>query len=169
MIGGGLVVIIVLYVLYSLFFGGKPDVTNELVDIAAKQQEIIRLDTAAAAKARDPNVTAIIATSRSVVTSDQSQILQYLKTFRVKPNTKDLAAHLSKKTDEQLAGAEQNGRFEDEYITVLANHLRDYQNSIKTTFNLSESAKTKALLQTAFNNSQAVLGWDRMTATATPN
>ncbi len=164
LIGLGLIVIVLLLVGYNLLFGNKPSVTVELVDIAARQQEITRISTTNGTKLRDSNILAINAVAKATIRSDQTQILTYLASFGVKPKTPELSARLDKQTDALLASAEQNGRLEDEYAAVLAKHLKAYQVSLKSVYDTTESAQTKQLLQTAFDNAQAVLSTQLITA-----
>lgn len=157
LIGLGLAVIIVLLVGYNLLFGNKPSVTVELVDIAARQQEITRITAVNSTKLRDANLLAVNSVAKATVRSDQSQILGYLASFGVKPKPAELSTRLDKQTDTLLASAEQNGRLEDEYAAVLAKQLKAYQVSLKAVYDTTESPQTKQLLQTAFDNAQAVL------------
>lgn len=155
-VGGGVVLAILIIVLSSVF-GGKGVDTRQLVDIAAQAKEISRVSAQVAKQSRDLNTANLAATTQNSMDGEQTQITSYLKSAHKKYSTKDLNIHLDKNVDSELQTAVQNNRVSTFYGSYLKKHLGTYQNSLKTAFGSTSSAKLKPILQEAFASNKVIL------------
>lgn len=152
----GLIGVIFLVVLYSLFFGGKGGNTQELVNIMARGQEIARVSSYVVQQSPDAESQELAMTTSSSLASDQSQLLAYLKTQREKVSRKSLAAFLNKQTDAKLVSAAQTNSLSEFYYAYLKDQLGRYQSSLKTAF-ANTPQKGKPILQDAYASAGTIL------------
>src|SRR3989344_7298258 len=96
----------------------------------ANAQEISRVSTLAQQQAKDANTKDLATTTAAVLSSQEQELRSYLKTNKVKVDTKKLAAKLDKNTDKQLTAALQNNNYEQVYHDYLRTSLASYQTAL---------------------------------------
>lgn len=148
---GGLGALALIIGLFSLIFGGGDGGGARLNEVAARQQEIIRLSDTAVRKFQDDRLRAAAATAKTVVQSDQNNVKSLLGKALDK---KSLAAYRSKTTDDLLLAAEQNGRYDSVAAETLRQALGSYQASLK---NIPGGPKTHAILKLASDNASVII------------
>lgn len=142
----GLVIVTFLLVIIAMLFSGGSSSTDQVVVLAQKQTEIIRVATLGNAKAGSPEAKSLAALTSVSVATDQRNTLDYLARQKRKVNAKELNARLNSKTDEELTTAERNGRFDEVFTKTLVAELEDYQQSM-VTVSASLGPNGKSLLE----------------------
>lgn len=145
-VGGFLLIVLVLGLI-----GGGGGSNSALTDIAARQQEIIRVSGLTSGKTQDPQTQNLALSVNAVLTSHKVQLTKYLG---IKINDNSLAGYLNKSTDSQLLAASQNNNYDSTYLGYLQTSLNAYLRAI-------ESAKAptdaKNILDSAASDTQTLL------------
>jgi hypothetical protein len=150
--------VIVLIVLFVLVLGGRSTGSDKMVSAIAQAQEIVRVDAVATQQAKTAASATqnLIATSSAVLSSQQTELTQYLKTNKVKISKTKLNASLNKNTDTQLKAASQNNNLDSVYLSYLKNQLNNYQSALQTAYK-STGKNGKTILSKDFTSIQTLL------------
>ena len=149
-------ILFALVILYTLLFGGKATNTDPLTSVMASAQEISRVSTLAHQQAKDADTKDLATTTAAILSSQEQELRSYLKSKKVKVDTKKLAAKLDKKTDAQLATALQNNNYDQAYFNYLKTSLASYQNTLSAA-NKGVSLKVQAILKVDYSSVQTLL------------
>lgn len=140
----------------SILSGRNDSTTKQLVSLAARQQEIVRVSGVAANLLQDNITQNLEATAKISLASDQAQLLSYLKTNHIKADTKSLSVRINKSTDTQLAAARQSNNADEVYTAYLKTQLTDYRNAIQAAF-LKAGPKARVILNDSFDSAGVIL------------
>lgn len=155
--GGALVLIMIVMLVAGLISNaGKAD-TEALVAAAKQQQELIRISKIGTDKAKTQAAKNIAVTTLLALESEQDEMQEAIKTAGLNPK-KVLTASANSKTDQALTAAEQNNRFDEEFLIVMTTSLTNYQKSVKAAYDGATSKKLKAALTKQFNSANALAG-----------
>lgn len=160
---GGLVVLVIGFMLVSLLFGGDKNKAQQLLSIAQQQTELIRVaDLTERQTAVQRTSTQALAINTSLsLTSSQQQILPLLKKAGMKNYEKKLELTKSSKTDQQLAAAVQDNNYDQVFTDVITTGLKKYQTSLKQLYSTTKSTKEKQILQSAYKDASVLMGEDQ--------
>ncbi|HEY4161195.1 MAG TPA: hypothetical protein VGM08_03980 [Candidatus Saccharimonadales bacterium] len=128
-----------------------------MTSIAERQQELIRVSTAAMQQASSSDTKNFVTNLELDITSDQQQIVGYLGTHGTKLNSTELGLDQSAQTDTQLADAATANNYDSAVTQNLTGQLQTYETLLQTTYNQTSSTDAKKLLKTTFNNSDLLL------------
>jgi hypothetical protein len=162
-VGGG-AILGILIIVASSFFGPKIN-TKELTDVIARAQEISRVSDTVVQQSHDLNTTNLASTTSAALTSQEQQLLDYLKKNGKKVTPKDAALYKSSKTDGEVTSADQNNRLSEYYYSYLKKNLTDYEAAIKTAYNTAGGPVLKSDLN-GFSISTTTLLSAKQLATA---
>ncbi len=135
---------------------GKGD-TQALITAAKQQQELIRVAEIGINKAKTQDAKNIAITTKLALSSQQAEMQAAIKTAGLNPK-KVLTSSISTETDQALTAAEQNNRFDEEFLKVMSESLIAYQKSVKAAYDGATSKKLKAALTSQFNSANALAG-----------
>lgn len=135
--------LLVIFLGYSLIFGGKTSFAEEMIKPAAQQADLIAMTTIGAEKVRDTKANQIMTTAGLVIQSQNQTTLVILKNNGV--NTKQIASLQDKKFEEILSEAEQSGKFEQTYLGLYQNRLDEYANSLKNAYSKASGKEKEEL------------------------
>lgn len=135
--------LLVIFLGYSLIFGGKTSFAEEMVKPAAQQADLIAMTTIGAEKVRDTKANQVMTTASLVIQSQNQKTLVILKNNGV--NTKQVASLQDKKFEEILSEAEQSGKFEQTYLGLYQNRLDEYANSLKNAYSKASGKEKEEL------------------------
>lgn len=157
-VGVGALVLIMLALLITglISNAGKAD-TEALVAAAKQQQELIRVSKIGVDKARTQAAKNIAVTTLLALQSEQDEMQEAIKTAGLNPK-KVLTGSANTKTDQALNAAEQNNRFDEEFLSVMTTSLTNYQKSVKAAYDGATSKKLKSALTLQFNSANALAG-----------
>ena len=154
-----LVVLIILFVVVMSFLGsaGKAR-TQKYTELAQRQTEIIRLATIGEQKSTSLETKSLAITTRLSVSSSQSEMSAVIEKNGVsaKALSKQLTASKNSKSDEALAEAERNNRFDETFTQLITTEINNY----KIQLNSAASGATKsdtAVLQKAFSQANTII------------
>jgi hypothetical protein len=147
-------VVLLLWLILSLVFGGNGSATAPYVNLAGQQAEMIRLTTAATSgdNLQTGDAKSFAANTLLTLSTDQQATVALLSRNGVKLKAQDLAANKNTTLDKSLADAQQNGTYDKTYIDTMQNLLKKYQTKLQQTFSAAQSNNEKQLLQKEFKN-----------------
>lgn len=147
--GIALVVVIGAYVALN---ATKPkSTTPELIAIAQRQQEIIRIATGATNQVNTQSGRNFIINTSLAITTSQSQVIGYLAEGGTKLKAKQLSLDEDSKTDTLLSNAQSAGNYDSTVAQVLTTQLETYEGLLQTTYKKTVSRTTKQLVQKNFD------------------
>lgn len=152
----GAIALMFLIILFAIILGGRQTNTEQVVSLAQKQNEIVRIAAIGNTKAGGPEAQKLAALTSLTITTDQKKTTDWLSKQKTKVSSKDLAKGANSKTDAELTSAEQNGRFDEVFIKTLTAQLEDYRTSMQSTYP-SLGATGKALLEQNDKNVELIL------------
>jgi hypothetical protein len=135
---------------------GKAD-TESLVSAAKQQQELIRVSKIGIDKAKTQAAKNIAITTLLALESEQDDMQAAIETAGLNAK-KVLVSSPNAKTDQVLTTAEQNNRFDEEFLSIMTTSLTAYQKSVKAAYDGATSNKLKAALTTQFNSANTLAG-----------
>ncbi len=133
--------------------GSVPGMTS----IAERQQELIRVATAATQQAGSSDAKNFVTNVEIDITSDQQQVLGYLSAHGAKLGSKTLGIDQNAQTDTQLANAATANNYDPTVAQALASELQTYEGLLKTTYGQTSNPDAEKLLKTTFNNADILL------------
>lgn len=151
------VAVLVIAIVAALFFSGGESNSQQVLNLMAQNQEIVRVSQLQDQKFRDGNTKDLSATTQAVMNSQKFELGDYLGKASVKYGAPELAAKMSTKTDTDLQTAAQNNNLDDAYVSYLKTSLTAYQNSLNNTFEATKSQTLKSTLQSAYESVQTLL------------
>lgn len=152
---GILGLMIVITVVMSLLFGGSSENQLQLVSLANKQNELIRVSDIGIKKAHNLEAKNLAMTTKLSLSSEQATLQAAIKKQGVKVTT---AGGKDEKTDEMLTVAEQNNRFDEEFLAHLRAALIDYQKDLKVAYDGAISKSFKDTLASQYEKAAILAG-----------
>jgi hypothetical protein len=149
-LGGVFALIIVAVIVMSLISSAANAGKAELLKVAQKQTEIIRVSKLGMERAKGSSAKNLATTVNLSLQSDQSTLVTTLKSAGVKVSAKDLALGKNPKTDVALTNAEQSNKFDEVFTETIQAQLVDYQRSLKSAFDKTDSKKLQQTLSAQF-------------------
>lgn len=154
-VGGALVLLIVAAVGLSAL---KPKgITPDMTAIVQRQEEIVRIASAASTQATGTDTKNFAVTAALSVGTSEQQVLNYLVSHNVKLKAKDLALDYNSQTDTLLASAANAGTYDSAVVSNLSDQLTTYAGLLKKTYTKASSKATKELLQNNYSTASKLL------------
>lgn len=135
---------------------GQSD-TQSLVAAAKQQQELIRIAGVGVEKSKTQAAKNLAVTTKLSLESQQAEMQAAIKTAGLNPK-KVLIGTINAKTDQALTTAEQNNRFDEEFLSIMTTSLEAYQKSVKTAYDGATSKKLKAALTIQYKSANTLAG-----------
>jgi predicted outer membrane protein len=155
-IGAGVLLMVVIGVVSSVFFGG-PSNTDQLLKVAQEQNEIARIATLAQYQGKSTDTKNFAITTQLSMQSAQTQLLKVLAQRGVKFNAKQLQLTKNPQTDSSLQTAAAASVFDQTFSSVMQSQIQDYSNLVKDTFETSKSKSIRGQLVVDYNSAQLLL------------
>ena len=146
----GLVVAIVAAIIFS---GGGSSNSQQLLDLMAQDQEIIRVSQSQQQNLQDSTTKGLSATTVAALSSQKTQLGSALSKSGVKYSPKELGVKQNSATDAQLQAAAQNNNLDQAYIAYLKGALSTYLKSLNDAYLTS---KTRTLQTVITQSSDSV-------------
>lgn len=155
-IGGALALMFIILIINQLT--PKDTTRQELFTIAQTQQEIIRVCTLGASKAKYQVNRNFAVNCAAGVTTDQRRLLGYLQSVKFSYKAKQLSALTNPQTDQRLTSASASSSFDDTFKEIMTKQLNSYGNMMQQQM-LSPSlgATGQSVLSTAVDNDKLLL------------
>lgn len=152
-----IVIILVIFAVIGFSMLNSNDSTTEpLVKITQQQNEIIRVANSSTGKAKSQKAIQLATVSNITITTDQKALIAYLAKQKRKVSPKELILSKSKKTDDILTTANNNGRYDDAFLQIMNDLLVDYQKSLKASKN-NVGKNGQEILSKSFDNVTLIL------------
>lgn len=158
-VGAVILLMIVIIIVGLVNNAGKAD-TSALITAAKQQQELIRVAKIGQDKAKTQAAKNIAVTTLLALESEQDDMKVAIEAAGLKANTV-LRPSPSRETDQALTNAEQNNRFDEEFLEIMTKSLTDYQKSVKAAYDGATSKKLKTALTAQFNSANTLAGASR--------
>ena len=134
---------------------------NQLVTVAQKQAELIRITEIGAKKAKTKEAKDLAITTQLTLISQQAALSDAVKKAGGKLDGKVLVLGKDSKTDQLLTQAEQSNNFDEVFLEKLKSELTEYAQSVKNAYDTSTSAKTKEALEIQFKNAAILAEFEK--------
>lgn len=157
-IGGGFIVLLIVFNILRGFIAGPP-VGEKFLSIAQEQQQILTIVESANKQngISTANANSAITTSLGIAT-DQTNTLEYMaKNGKAKVKPKDLNLLLDAKITEQLETSAAAGTFNQTYHDVLKNQLNSYMNHLSVLYKQIDGKNGKTLLDNNYMSAKLLL------------
>lgn len=141
----GLIGAIVLIILISTLLGNNTS-AGGLITIAQEQNELIRVSTEATGNASLQGTQNLIANIELSITTEQQDLLAYLKSIGKEPSQSTLALTKNSATDSALTTAQTNGNYDSTFMTIIRGELRAYSIALKQTFASTTNTAQRQLI-----------------------
>lgn len=152
----GLAALILLIGFAAIFGGPGASSFEQLEDLMARQQEIIRAGGVAKPSLKTAEMQNIQATTEATLATDQTQISQYLKNNKYKVNTKKLVVRLNRQTDAAFRAAAQNNNLDKTYAQYLRENLNNYRAALQVAYRVA-GKNAKTILDEAYRSAGLIL------------
>jgi hypothetical protein len=154
-LGGGLVVLLVLFTVVKGLFAGSFNLTSFLA-VLQDQQELIHLTTSSPGnQSLSAPYQNFVATTQVTVTSAQGQLSEYLFNNKQKIKPQELYLKVNPITDTQLTNAVASNTYTSTFQQIMSSQLNTYVNDLHQAYLKTSGKKGRAQLTSDF--SQALL------------
>lgn len=155
LVGGVVVIFIIGAILFSKLApkGNVADMTS----VAQRQQEIIRIATAAILQANSQDAKNFVTNVQVTVTSSQQQLLAYMTANGIKVSTTVLGLDKSSQTDTLLANAASANNYDSTVTQNLTQQLQNYESLLQTAYHNTSGKNGRALLQSDFSGANLLI------------
>lgn len=151
-IAAGVALIILVIIGARLLLGNPSGNASALIELAASQQELVRVSGLGLQKAKDPTVLAFAQTAKLTVSSQNSELLTYLKDKGVKYKPEQLSAAKDTTVDDKLTSAAANNQLDQVFLDTLKNSLGEYRKKLQEDYKSSASQATKDMLSKDYDS-----------------
>ena len=156
-VGGGLMILLVIIMVVGTLLSSGKSGTQIYADLAAEQQEIMRVAQSGFNISVDPATRGIAATAELSLASQQKRLIEQLKANGNKINDKDLLRKKSSQNDKALEQAKIGGRFDETFLTLLRTLLTAYISHATVAYKQTKDNKIKVILADAVNSSTVLV------------
>ncbi len=154
---GGLTLLILVIIGYQLLLGSKPNNAQQLLEIAQQQNELIRVSDIGVKKAHGTDAKNLAMTTKLSLSTDQQPLINALAKQKIKAKSQ-LNASKNTKTDDMLETADQNNRFDDEFLKYLHTELASYQKKLNEAYKNTTSKSLKEAMKIQYQNASTLAG-----------
>ena len=156
LVGGGLVLIILIFGLSSVFGGNSGINMTSLYAVLGQQQELINLSTIGTQQSNSsPSYLNFSATMLAAASTDNNKLIQLLSYNHIKVSQKSYI--LQPQADAQLTQAIAVSNFDPVYAAVMLTQLKLYQNVLTNAYSLNTSPVVKSYLKTDYSDINLLL------------
>ncbi len=142
--GGGTILLLIAIIVSSLLFGGSGDSTQTSLKLAQLHTELLRVSELGKDSARGQAAKNLATTTNLTLLSTSDSIIA-LANKDQKVASKLLSAGVDAETDKALNEAEQRSQFDDVFIPLLVEEIKEYRLELSKAF---ESTSSKTAKQT---------------------
>lgn len=153
-VGGGVVLLIIGIVAFSLLSGGS-NTSAQSLKIAQMHAELIRVSEIGVNKARTQAAKNLAITTQLTLASDQPAITDIANKDQ-KVTDKLLRAGQDADTDKALTEAEQRSQFDAVFTPLLVDEIREYAKELTAAVNASKSKSTKEAYQAVYDDLERI-------------
>lgn len=162
LIGFGIFVFLMIILIISTSGGGNSNVTTAFENIVVAQQKLINVskndfNSTNQSTQLTTNQINSLATITAVLSSDQNQILQYLKQSSISVPSNLTTSVTTSSLDAQINTAVTSGTLSNIYPSFFQTNLNSYLGLIKTCYSLTTGKNGRALLTDIYNNATLLL------------
>ncbi len=157
---GLIVLLIIISLVSSLITNAGQAGTKDLIELAQRQQEIVRVAQIGVTKSKGQDARNLATNTQLTVASDQQQLLVKLKKSKKKISSKELGLRLNNRTDVLLRQADQNNQFDETFTKTITSQLTTYQKAITKSYGTNTDKTIRGLLKTEYNNATTLIGSD---------
>ncbi|MDQ3158619.1 MAG: hypothetical protein M3P98_00590 [bacterium] len=147
----GALILIVIFVIFSLIFGSGGDNRSQLIELAKSQNSLIALTEDGQKNAIDANLQNVTSSVKLVITSDRVDVTGKISKFKDAEIEGSLGS-----LETTLETAKINGTYDDTYREALKQSLGDYQKRLEDLSVTTPSTSTKDILNTSNVNIQTL-------------
>jgi hypothetical protein len=154
---GGIVLLIIIFSVIGAILGGGPNPVQLQTIVAQDQQEIVRLNMAAAHTALSPETKNFAITAQFTITSDQQQLVAYLAKNGAKLSDKQLGLKHSAQNDQNLTTALSAGVYDQTFNGIMKTEMTSYARDLTTAYKSTKGITGRKLLKADYSSALVFL------------
>ena len=155
---GGILVLLVIFIVVKNLLLVDSTNTPLLVAAVSQQQELIHLSSKAVLEPTiEPTTKNFALTTQLTLTSQQQQLLAYLKGQGHKIAPKQLANQVSLATDQQLAAAASASTYDATFRQIMQTDLTTYKQTLQQAFAKTSGDAGRTLINKDYDSAQLLL------------
>lgn len=151
-----LVAVIGIILMVVLFSGSGKSYSGE-VDLISRATEIERVSSLVNDQASSQAIKDLAASVEASLTSQQEQLVAYLKKHGKKVDPSKTTTHKNTATDSQMQAAAQSGKLDQTYASYVKSALTPYQNALQDLYKTAPTTE-RSILADAYNSNKTLLG-----------
>ena len=162
-VGGLFVLGLVAWIFIALLSSGNNGSIQNLTALAQEQAEIARISKLPSQNAGTETTQDLASTIRLSLASDEHTFITYLGRLNAAPSSDTLARGMNQQTDATLQAAQDNGTYDQTYISIAEQKLATYSADVKRAFNATSNPAERQLLNDSYANAQLLLALSQKT------
>ena len=151
-------ILVLVIVAYSVFSSLTKKSYTSVIDLAERQNEIVRISELGIAKAHDPATLIYVSTIRNVTYSERTATLAFLAKKNNALSPKQLVLKQDSSIDKALTTAEQDNTYDQTLLEKLNVLIASYQRAEKNVTDYSGSTSETALIKSLLANAKVING-----------
>lgn len=150
---GGVLVLLIIGIIFAVFISNASKAgQTEILRATQKQAELVRVSEIGLKLAKGSSAKNLATSVNVSLRSDQTVLLATLKSSGIKVSNKQLVLGKNPKTDALLTSAEQSNKFDEVFVETIQMQLVDYQRTLQSAYQKTDSKKARAELQAQFQS-----------------
>lgn len=156
-VAGVFLLIVIAFIVMSIFSSMSSSGTEQLKLVYAEQQEVIRIAEMGAKDARSSDTRNFATTTLFATQTSQQQIGKTITSQGVKLKPEDISAKKNSKVESILTGAAANNRYDETIRELLEKQIASYSQALQTAYNENTGQQTQAALSDAFKSTSVLI------------
>lgn len=140
----------VIAVFITLFSGGGSEAAGPSLKLAQQHNEILRISDIGRQDARSPQAKSLATTTQLSLQSTKDRIEAIARRKNPELTEGAFLAGEDPTTDEELINARQNNRFDEVFLSIMYQQLREYRTQARIVFEATNSSTDKEALDAAY-------------------
>jgi hypothetical protein len=153
-LGGLLVLVVIAILIKNVLGGGQAIDVPAMVSVSQDQQELLHLfsDTTNITGNQTLSISNqnFVATGQLAISSEQSQLISYLKENGHKISTTQLGLKISSTVDNQITASVTASTYDSTFIQIMQTELATYKQDLAVAYNNTKGPRGRALLKSDY-------------------
>jgi len=145
------ILLILIFLIYGLLFNKTSQNENDLLQVAASQQDIITLTGLGITNLQDQQLINQSENIGLVLTSQSVTYDNYLKKLGINDIAKKIVPLQNNQYKSSLSDATSNGQYDSTYQSILTDKIDSYETALKTSYAATNITALKKMLSDQYN------------------
>lgn len=152
----GVIIVLILVFIIAAIVGRGSNNSQRYIELMSRSQEIVRVSEIVRPATKNADTLSLIATTEAALSSEQSNLSNYLATNGTKVSIKNLVLYLDKTSDSKIQAAIQDNNVDSVYVEYLKGQLNTYLGQLQNAHKVA-GPKAKFILDNAISSTEVLL------------